>query len=409
MAVIYSGFLKADSMDKEKLWTKDFITVSVINFLVFLTYFLLLVTIASYAVDKFQASASMAGLVAGVFIIGALIGRLGAGRVIEDAGSKKVLITGTILFIMTSALYFAAVNLTLLIIIRLFHGIAYGIASTATGTIVARIIPDHRRGEGIGYYSLGAILAVALGPFVGILTFHYLDSRMIFVVASILAFISFIISLLVSEKADQLSKQKHVKSGKKFQIANYLEFRAIPISIIALIIGLSYSVILAFISLYTQELHLEKAASFYFLVYATAVLVSRPFSGRLLDVRGANFVIYPCLFIFSLGMLLFSQANHGITLLLAGVVNGLGYGNFISCAQAISIKGIPPGRLGLATSTFFIFVDLGFGAGPYLLGSLIPFTGYRGLYLVMVVLILATIVLYFFLHGKKASSGYVRG
>jgi MFS family permease len=396
-------------MAKEKLWTKDFITVSVINFLVFLTYFLLLVTIASYAVDKFHASASLAGLVAGVFILGALIGRLGTGRIIEDIGSKKVLMAGTILFIMTSALYFAAINLALLIIIRLFHGVAYGMASTATGTIVAQIIPDHRRGEGIGYYSLGAILAVALGPFVGILIFHYLDSRMIFVVASVLAFISFVISLSISESTDRSQKKDSVKIGKRFQISHYLEFKAIPISIVALIIGLGYSVVLAFISLYAHELHLEKTASFYFLAYAIAVLISRPFSGRLLDIRGANFVIYPCLFIFSLGMLLFSQVGQGITLLLAGAINGLGYGNFISSAQAISVKAIPPHRLGLATSTFFIFVDLGFGLGPYLFGFLIPFAGYRGLYLVMVILILATIILYHFLYGKKVSSGYVRG
>src|SRR5512145_2457856 len=181
-------------MEKERLWTKDFITVSVINFLVFLIHFLLLVTIAAYAVDKFQASTGMAGLVAGIFIIGALIGRLGAGRLTEIASSKKILMIGIILFIITCLLYFAAINLILLIIVRLFNGIAYGVTSTATGTIVAQIIPDNRRGEGIGYYSLGAILAVALGPFLGILSLHYLHPMMIFVVASLFAFISFILS-----------------------------------------------------------------------------------------------------------------------------------------------------------------------------------------------------------------------
>jgi len=134
------------------------------------------------------------------------------------------------------------------------------------------------------------------------------------------------------------------------------------------------------------------------------VLISRPFSGRLFDIKGANFVVYPCLVLFAIGMLLFSQANHGIVILLAGGVIGLGYGNFISTAQAISIKEVPPHRLGLATSTYFMFVDLGFGIGPYLLGSLIPFTGYRSLYLMMTIVILATIPLYYYLHGNKASS-----
>lgn len=155
-------------MNKGRLWTKDFITASVINFFVFLIHFLLLVTIASYAVDKFHASTNIAGLVAGIFIIGALIGRLGTGRIIEDIGSKRILIVSTLFFVITSVLYFAAINLFLLIIIRFLHGIVFGVASTATGTIVAQIIPHGRRGEGIGYYSIGAILAVALGPFVGV-------------------------------------------------------------------------------------------------------------------------------------------------------------------------------------------------------------------------------------------------
>ncbi len=87
-------------------------------------------------------------------------------------------------------------------------------------------------------------------------------------------------------------------------------------------------------------------------------------------MKGANIVVYPCLFIFAIGMLLFSQADHGITLLLAGAIIGLGYGNFLSCAQAISIKEAPPHRLGLATATYFIFLDVGFGIGPYLFGFL---------------------------------------
>jgi len=391
-------------MDKARLWTKDFVTVSVINFLVYLTHFLLMVTIASYAVDKFHASTKIAGLVAGIFIIGALLGRLGTGRLIEDTGSKKVLMIGTFFFIITSLLYFAAIHLSLLIIIRLLHGIAFGAASTATGTIVAQIIPSSRRGEGIGCYSMGAILSVALGPFVGLFLIHGVDYNMIFVVTSVLAAGSFALSFIVAKPAYLAPEPNQISAVKSFQLSNFLEFKAIPISIIILVISFSYSGVLTFIPLYAKQIHLVEAASFYFLVYAVTVFFSRPLSGRLLDVRGANFVVYPCLLIYAVGMLLFSQASHGIALLLAGVIIGLGYGNFTSSAQAISIKGLPPHRLGLATSTFFIFVDLGFGVGPYLLGSLAPFTGYRGLYLMMAIVILATIPLYYFLYGRKASS-----
>lgn len=390
-------------VNKEKLWTKDFITVTVINLLVFLTHFLLLVTIAPYAVDKFHASTGIAGLVAGIFIIGALIGRLGTGRIIEDIGSKRVLIVSTIFFIITSVLYFAAVNLSLLIIIRLLHGIAFGAASTATGTIVAQIIPAGRRGEGIGCYSIGAILAVALGPFIGIFLIQHGDFNMIFVFTSILAAASCAISFIVNKPVYEKPEADKLDETKKFQWSDYFEYKSIPISIIILVIGFSYSGLLTFISLYAKEIHLERAASFYFLVYAVTVLFSRPFSGHLLDIKGANFVVYPCLFIYAAGMLLFSQATLGLTLLIAAGVIALGYGSFISCAQVISIRGVLPHRMGLATTTYFIFVDLGFGVGPYLLGVLVPFTGYRGLFLIMTFVILASIPLYYFLLGRKAS------
>lgn len=390
-------------MNKEKLWTKDFVTVSVINFLILLAYFLLLVIIAPYAIDKFHVSTSSAGLVAGIIIIGVLIGRLGTGRIIEDMGTKKVLIVGVVIFIITSALYFAAINLPLLLINRFLHGIALGVASTATGTIVAQIIPKSRLGEGIGYYSMSAILAVALGPFVGIFLIQHVDFKIIFIVNLVLAVICLAISFIVKEPVVKSIRQVQVNAIKSFQISKFLEVKAIPISTIALIIGFSYSGVMIFMSLYSRQIHLEEAASFFFLASAITGLASRPFSGRLFDAKGANIVVYPCLFIFAMGMLLYSQASHGITLLLAGAIIGLGYGNFLACAQAIAIKASPPHRLGLATSTYFIFFDLGIGVGPYLLGSLIPFTGYRGLYLMMVIVIIATIILYYFLHGRKAS------
>ncbi len=391
-------------MTQEKLWTGAFVTATVINFLVFLTHFLLMVTIASYAILHFGAAPDTAGLVAGIFIIGALLGRLATGRFLEKAGSRRVLSASTGIFIVTSALYFAAFDLATLIVIRLIHGMVFGAASTAAGTIVAQIIPAGRRGEGIGYYSIGAILAVALGPFLGVLLISEAHPRLIFLVTSVLAACSFVLSFFIGRQADMPAETETTETGAGSRLAGFLEFKSVPISIIILVIGFSYSGLLTFISLYAKEIHLEKAAGFYFLVYAVTVLISRPFSGRLYDVRGANFVVYPCLIVFAAGMLLFSRAAHPAVLLAAGVMIALGYGNFISSAQAIAIRGVAPHRLGLATSTFFIFVDLGFGAGPYLQGLLIPYTGYRGLYGIMAGVILAAIPLYYILYGKKAGA-----
>ena len=78
----------------EKLWTKEFITMSIINFIIMIIFYLLMVTMASYAVKEFHASVSQAGLVAGIYIVGTLIGRIVTGRIINKVGTKKILMIG---------------------------------------------------------------------------------------------------------------------------------------------------------------------------------------------------------------------------------------------------------------------------------------------------------------------------
>ncbi|WP_085993357.1 MFS transporter [Oceanobacillus senegalensis] len=388
-------------MSKEKLWTKEFIFVSLINFIVMMVYFVLIVTIAPYAVQEFNAPTSVAGLVSGIFIIGSLVGRLITGRTIQDRGSRQTILVGLTFFIITTALYYAAINLSLLLIIRLLHGIAVGVASTAAGTIVAQIIPKNRRGEGIGYFSMTAILGSAIGPFIGILFTRDDDYISIFLFNLILAIICLVMVSAMNIPGHQTSTKSQGKRAKGLKLSNFIEPRAVPISFVALVIGFAYSGIMSFLSFYMEEIQLEEAGGFLFLVYATFVLLLRPFTGKLMDQKGPNIVVYPCLIIFALGMLVFSQAHHGVILLVAAALIGLGYGNFVSIVQAIAIKVTPPNRVGLATSTYFILYELGLGIGPFLLGFLVPITGYRGIFLSMVFVILVSIFLYYILHGKK--------
>ncbi len=390
----------ADDADRKGLWTKDITGIWTINFLITFIFYLLMVTIAAYTMNRFNAPASTAGLVAGIFIIGTCAGRLIAGYFIGEKGGKNILYIGTLSFLITSAFYLISVNLPLLILTRLINGFTLGIATTATGTIVAQIIPISRRGEGIGYYSLSAILATAAGPFAGLLLSRYSGFTVIFIFDLILAAVCFGLAFIINEPV-QISNTISRKE-KNLKISDFFEYRAVPVSIVAFMISFCFSGVLAFMSMYAQQNQLTEYASFFFLIYAITVLVSRPYSGRVLDLKGANKVMYPCLIIFAAGMILLSQAGTGFILLISGVIIGIGYGNAQSCAQAVSVKVVPAERLGLATSTYFILYDFGLGFGPYILGYLIPLTGLRGLYMTMVAVIFASIALYYYLHGRNA-------
>ena len=388
-------------MNKEKLWTKEFIIVSTINFLATLIFFLLLVTIASYAKSEFEASTSTAGLVSSIFIIGSLLGRLGAGRFIGVKGPTKILWIGLTFFTITSVLYFLANSIPLLLVNRLAQGIAVGIIGTATGTIVANILPRARKGEGIGYFSLSAILATAIGPFIGILLLKMDNGFSIMFTMNLILSITCMVFLGAVKLKLAPIKQPEITEDKNSILSQFIEPKAVPISFVALIIGFSYSGVMTFLSFYAESIHLVSAASYFFLVYAIVIILSRPFTGKLMDTKGANIIVYPCIVLFAIGMLIFSQASTGWMLLLAAAFIGFGYGNFNSVAQTIAVKVTEPHRFGLATATYFILFDIGLGVGPYVLGFIVPNTGYRGIFVAMVVVIVICIPLYYLLHGRK--------
>lgn len=167
------------------------------------------------------------------------------------------------------------------------------------------------------------------------------------------------------------------------------------------ILALSYSGILSFLASYSMEINLMTSASFFFIVYSVIVLISRPITGSILDKKGDNVVMYPAIFLYSAGLFVLSQAGHGFTLLIGGVLIGLGFGNLQSSLQAVAIKRTPRYRVGLAVSTFFVCHDIGVGMGPFLLGYLIPLMGYRYMYLTLAVIVFACAFLYYVIHGNK--------
>ncbi|MGE9752709.1 MFS transporter [Bacillus inaquosorum] len=381
-------------MTINKIWTKDFINLSAMNFFLILVYFLLNATITTYAVNKFDATAGESGLIAGIFIIGALVGRIITGRLVL---SKKILMFGLFFFLLTILLYFLNLGIYFLMLTRFLNGISVGIATTVVGTVVALVIPNSRRGEGISYFAVSTALATGIGPFIGLLLTQNGNYNLIFVFNLVLGCIILGTSLILN--VPQVPTESNEE--KKSFFSNLIDYKTLPIAIILFIMTFSFSSILSYINLYAMELNLVSTASFFFMVYTASVLISRPFTGRLVDRKGANIIMYPAIVLFGFGMILLSFTESSMTLLLSGVLVGLGFGNIASITQTVAISQATPQRLGMATATFMIFYDLGNGFGPTLLGGIIPLTGYSGMYQILAVIILLSLILYYFLHGKK--------
>lgn len=285
--------------DSTALWTKNFILVSLINFQLVLTFYLLVVVIVGYAKAELLATTAQAGLISGVFIVGTLLGRLLVGKVLEKFGRRTTMLIGLTGFFLFSLLYFIHMSISALLIVRFMHGFMMGVAATVFGTIIAQILPVTRRGEGIGYFSMSSTLGTAIGPFLAIWMMLNVGYDYIFILSSVVALCCVIVAIFIQVPTIPLfstSFSSQIPAKKTSFISQYIEKSALPISFIMLCASILYSGVLSFINFYAKEIDLVHAASFFFLMYAVAILISRPIT------RKYHYV--PC--IHSYGLCIFS-------------------------------------------------------------------------------------------------------
>ena len=392
------------NIQKEKLFNIGFITITTINFIVFLIYYCFVVITAKFATSELGANPAQAGFAAGIYIIGTLIARLYIGKKLELIGRKQMLRFGAIIYLMTTVAYLISTNIIILDTVRFLNGFAYGTISTAANAIVTAYIPKSRNGEGINYYGLSTSLAAAIGPFIGILLLPIVGFKSVIILAIVLSVLVTVACYLFPVQNIELTDD-HKKLLNSWSLNTFIEYKVLFISIVAFLIGLSYSSVLGFLSIYADNLGLSTAGAFFFVVYALIITLTRPFAGQIFDAKGENAVMYPSFIFLAIGLLTLSYTTTSFMLLLSGALIGLGYGTFMSNGQAVCLKLVEPSKVSIALSTYFIGLDLGLGFGPYALGTVHSFLSYSGIYVLCAVLTVAVAILYaIFYKGKDAKA-----
>ncbi|WP_394120841.1 MFS transporter [Planococcus donghaensis] len=383
--------------EKRPIWTKSFINISISTFFIFVVFYALLTFMPLFVLNDLGGTATQGGLAVSVFLLSAIIMRFFAGMILEKVGKKRILIVSLFLFTVSTVLYVFVGSFTVLLLLRFFQGIWFSLLTTVAGAIAADIIPSERRGEGLGYYGIAMNLAVVAGPFIALSLQPYISAQTIFIIFSVIMIIGFFCALAV--KVDEVPFEKEEKH--KLTINDFLEKKSMPIATVGFFISFAYASILTFISVYAESLGLIKAASFFFVVYAIAMLIVRPFTGRIFDVIGPNVVIIPSIVIFGVGLISLSFTESSWMLLVSGALVGLGYGTLLPSFQSLAIQAAEKHRSGYATGTFFAFYDSGIAIGSVSLGLLAGVAGYSNLYLMLGIFVILIVFYYTWIMSKN--------
>ncbi len=384
--------------EEARIWTKSFISLSLTQLLIFTIFYTLLTTLPIYVITSLEESESKAGLVVTFMLLAAILIRPFSAKLIDILGKKQTLFYSVLLYFLTTVSYVFLPSFTWLVVIRFIHGLSFGIVTTVMGAIVANIIPASRRGEGMGYFAMSMNLAVVIGPFIGLFFLQYVSFQWLFIVLSLLMAFGLMFTFFVD--TGERGKKREA-SFTSLRLDDLFDRKALPIALLSGLVGFSYGSILSFVPVYAESLQLEVFASYFFLLFALLMIVSRPYVGRLFDEKGSYVVLLPSLLLFALGLALLSWTKTGGMLLLSAGVLGLGYGSILPGFQTIAVQRAGFSRTSQAMSTFFTFYDVGIGLGAFIWGLVSFHYGFPVMYLISAILVVVTA---FFFHLVERDS-----
>ena len=108
---------------------------------------------------------------------------------------------------------------------------------------------------------------------------------MLFVVCAFFSALNTIVILFANIPEAYITEEQIQEMKKGFKIYDFFEERAVPVSIMMVLLGIAYSGVVTFFNTYAIELEPKDAASFFFCGIRPGTLCFRPLTSRLLDLR----------------------------------------------------------------------------------------------------------------------------
>lgn len=352
---------------KDRLVTPSYCFILAANFLLYFGFWLILPVLPFYLSEEFSANNSTIGIVLSCYTVASLCIRPFSGYLLDTLARKPLYILAYFVFTSIFAGYIVAGTLTVFVLLRIAHGIAFGTVSVAGSTIVIDIMPSSRRGEGLGYYGLANNIAMAIGPMSG-LFLHDAGVGYTWIFCSSLGLC--ILGLICA----QLVKTPYKPPVKRPPISldRFILLKGLPAGGNLLLLSIPYGMTTNYVAMYAREIGVNVPSGLFFTCMAGGMAISRIFSGKLVDRGKVTQVISVGLYIAIISFFALSSCVYVIEwnsevcmLLFLGValMLGVGFGIMFPAYNTLFVNLATNSQRGTAMSTYLTSWDVGIGIG----------------------------------------------
>jgi MFS family permease len=350
----------------DRVFTPRFFVMCGFSFTVFLSAFQLLPT-APFHIQDLGGSTAAAGLFLGFLTYSSALSAPLTGAYADRFGPRKVLIISSLALTVFSALYAVITSVTLLLALVLVHGFFWSGLLSASAAYMTNMLPEKRRAEGIGWWGLSTLAAIAVAPTVG----FWIYAKGWFWLCVLSVALNVVMALI----ATQLQEQPRLATATHERKRGLLEWRVLIISITLALYSFGYGGITSFTALYADANGVTPKG-IYLTALAIVILLTRPIFGRLGDRFGYKQVFIPCLLLIAAGQAILAFGGTKTLMIASAIVFGLGFGTAYPTYVGYVMAHVRPERRGAAFGAILAAFDTGIGTGSTAMGWLVQRYGY---------------------------------
>jgi len=303
------------------------------------------------------------GLIITTFTISAGLARPYSGKLADHIGRKKVIYFGLIVCFATSLLYPLSYSIWFFLVLRFIHGFSVGFSPTGATALVTDLLPETKRGEGMGiwgtFISLGIGVGQSLGSFIG----DNLGINSLFLISAGVAVLSFLLMFYVEEtlKNQEPFKPELLKLG----VRDIFEPSVLPSAMVMALTATCSGIIFVVTPDLSAYLGIQNKGWF-FGIYVLATIVVRLVSSSLSDRIGRRQTLLIGFGFLTMSMLLIGYADSVFSYGLSAVVFGIATGISSPTLFAWTADLSHPERRGVGSGTMFIALEIGIMVGSTL-------------------------------------------
>ena len=342
-----------------RLFTSAFIALAAADLVYFTASGLLLGVTPFFVTGPLGSDKAGLGLAFGAFSVTTVIVRPLVGRMVDRLGRRRLMLAGVTMFAALIAAHLLVTDLWMLVVVRLFLGMAESLFFVAGFAALADLAPPGRTGEALSFASVALYLGIAIGPGVGQLLLDWRGFTAAWIGGTLLAVLAVAMVLIVPETGEPAPEDAPPAR---------LIHRAAIRPGLALFTGVAGTAgFLALIGLHATEIGFP-GWSVVPLIYGGIVVTCRIVFARVPDRLPPLKLATGSLALCTAGLLILGAVRNPAGMLAGTVVLALGVAFLTPAIFAAVFSSVPAHERGSAAGTTTIFIDLGFGGGPFLLG-----------------------------------------